>query len=83
MTPRKLNSGLKLFLISLKIKFINAKENEKNKERKAYQKSVRIPKTTNDLIDKITDQGYRVTYDRPGDGNCEFSVFCDSLLILY
>ena len=49
---------------------MNAKENEKTKEREAYQKSLCIIKTTNDLIDEITDQGYVVTYDPPGDGNC-------------
>ena len=63
-----------------KDKNVNAKENKKNKERKAYQKSLRIPKTRNDLIGEITDQGYIVTYDPPGDGNCHFSAFCDSLL---
>ena len=40
-----------------KDKDANAKENEKSKERKVYQKCLRIPKTRNDLIDKITDQG--------------------------
>ena len=34
-------------------KNVNAKENKKNKERKADQKSLRIPKTRNDLIDEI------------------------------
>ena len=63
-----------------KDKNVNAKEKKKNKERKAYQKSLRIPKTRNDLIDEITDQGYIVTYDAPGDGNCQFSALCDSLL---
>ena len=63
-----------------KNKIVNAKENEKNKERKAYQKSPRIPKTRNDLIGEITGQEYMVTYDPPGDGNCQFSAFCDSLL---
>ena len=33
-----------------------------------------------DLIDEITDQGYIVTYDLPGNGNCQFSALCDSLL---
>ena len=32
------------------------------------------------MIDEITDQGYIVTYDAPGDGNCQFSALCDSLL---
>ena len=36
---------------------VNAKKSEKNKERKAYQKSLRVPKTRNDLIEDITDQG--------------------------
>ena len=63
-----------------KDKNVNAKENEKNKERKAHQKSLRIPKTRNDLIDEITDQGYIVTYDSPGDDNGQFSALCDSLL---
>ena len=63
-----------------KNKNVNAKENEKKKERKAYQKSLRIPKTRNDLIDEIKDQGCIVTYDPPGDGNCQFSALCDSLL---
>ena len=59
-----------------KDKNVSAKENEKNKERKAYQKSLRISKTRNDLIDEITDQGYVVTYDPPGDGSCQFSALC-------
>ena len=63
-----------------KDKNVNAKENEKNKERNAYQKSLCIPKTRNDLIDEITDQGYIVTYDHPDNGNCQFSALCDSLL---
>ena len=63
-----------------KDKNVNAKEKKKNKERKAYQKSLRIPKTRNDLIDEITDQGYIVTYDLPGNGSCHFSALCDSLL---
>ena len=63
-----------------KDKNVNAKENEKNNERKAYQKSLCIRNTRNDLIDEITDQGYIVTYDAPGDGNCQFSALCDSLL---
>ena len=63
-----------------KDKNVNAKENEKNKERKAHQKSLRIPKTRNDLIDEITGQGYIVTYDSPGDDNGQFSALCDSLL---
>ena len=54
-----------------KDKNVNAKESEKNKERKAYQKSLRIPKTRN-LIDEITDPGYIVTYHPPGDGNYQF-----------
>ena len=53
-----------------KDKNVNAKEKKKNKERKAYQKSLRIPKTRNDLIDETTDKGYIVTYDPPGNGNC-------------
>ena len=57
-----------------KDKNVNAKENEKNKERKAYKKSLRIPKSRNDLIGEITDQGHIVTYDPPGDGNCQFSA---------
>ena len=32
------------------------------------------------MIDEITDQGYIVTDDPPGDGNCQFSALCDSLL---
>ena len=40
-----------------KDKNVNAEEKEKNKERKAYQRSLRILKTRNDLIDEITDQG--------------------------
>ena len=63
-----------------KDKNVNAKEKKKNKERKAYQKSLRIPKTRNDLIDEITDQGYIVTYDLPDNGSCQFSALCDSLL---
>ena len=63
-----------------KDKNVNASENEKNKERKAHQKSLLIPKTRNDLIDEITDQGYIVIYDSPGDGNGQFSALCDSLL---
>ena len=31
------------------------------------------------MIDEITDQGYVVTYDPPGDVNCQFSAPCDSL----
>ena len=50
-----------------KDKNINPKENEKNKERKAYQKSLGIPKTRNDLIDEITVQD-------------QFLALCDSLL---
>ena len=61
-------------------KNVNAKENEKNKKRKTYQKSLHIPETRNDLIDEITDQGYIVTYDPPGDGNCQLSALCNSLL---
>ena len=34
-----------------KDKNLNGKENENNKERKAYRKSLRIRKTRNDLID--------------------------------
>ena len=49
-----------------KDKNVNARENEENKERKTYQKSLCIPKTKNDLIDEITDQGYIITYDPPG-----------------
>ena len=64
-----------------KDKNINAKENENNKERKAYQKSLHIPKTRNDLIDEITDQCYVVTYDPPGNGNCHFSALCDSMIL--
>ena len=63
MTPRKLDSGLKIFLTSLKTKY-------KRKEKRKEQKSLRIPKTRNNLIDEITDQGYTVTYDPPDDGNC-------------
>ena len=63
-----------------KDKNVNAKDNEKSKERKAHQKSLRIPKTRNDLIDETTDQDYIVTYDSPGDGNGQFSALCDSLL---
>ena len=48
-----------------KDKNVNAKKNENNKEKKAYQKSPHIPKTRNYLIDEITDQGYIVTYDPP------------------
>ena len=33
------------------------------------------------MIGEITDQGYIVTYDPPGDGNCQFLALCDSLLI--
>ena len=62
-----------------KYKNINAKEKEKNKERKAYQKSLRISKTRNDLIDEITDQGYIVTHDPLSDGNCQFLTLSDSL----
>ena len=61
-----------------KDKNVNGKENEQNKERKAYQKSLRISKTRNDLIDEITDQGYIVTYDHPSNGNCQFWALCDS-----
>ena len=32
------------------------------------------------MIDEITDHGYIVTYDPPGDGNCQFSALCNSLL---
>ena len=71
----------------LKDKNVNTKENEMNKERKAYQKSLRISKTRNDLIDEIRlrlytkiDQAYVVTYDPPGNGSCQFSALCDSLL---
>ena len=63
-----------------KDKNVNVKENEKNKERKAYEKSLRIPKTRNDLIDEITDQGYMEIHDPPGDANCQFSALCDYLL---
>ena len=63
MTPRKLNSGLNIFLTSLKTKY-------KRKGKRKEQKSLRIPKTRNNLIDKIADQGYTVTYDPPDDGNC-------------
>ena len=63
MTPRKLNSGLKIFLTSLKTKY-------KRKGKRKEQKSLRIPKTRNNLIDEITDQGYTVTYDPSDDGNC-------------
>ena len=51
MTPQKL--GIKNISDFTKGKNVNAKENKKNKERKAYQKSLRIPKTRNDLIDEI------------------------------
>ena len=61
-------------------KNVNAKENKKNKERKAYQKSLCIPKVRNDLIGEIKNQGYIVIYDSPGDGNCQFSTLCESLL---
>ena len=63
-----------------KHKNIKSKEKEKNKERKAYQKSPRIPKTRNDFIDEIKNQSYIVTLDPPGDGNCQFSALCDSLI---
>ena len=32
------------------------------------------------MIDEITGQGYIVSYDPPGDGNCQFLALCDSLL---
>ena len=67
MTLRKLNSGVEDIFDFPKDKNINAQENEKNKERKAYQKSLRIPKTRHDLIDEITDQD-------------QFLALCDSLL---
>ena len=71
---------MKIFLISLKDKNVNAKENKKDKKKKAYQKSFCIAKTRNDLIDEITDQGYIVSYDPPGDGNYQFLALCDFLL---
>ena len=63
-----------------KDKNVNAKENGKNKERTVYQKSLRLRKTRNDLIDEITEQGYIVTYDPSGNCNCQFLTLCDSLL---
>ena len=53
----------------------------KGKRKEAYQKSLCIIKTRNDLMDEITVcSNYVVTYDPPGDGNCQFSALCDSLL---
>ena len=34
------------------------------------------------MIDDITGQGYAITYNPPGDGNCQFSTLCHSLLNL-
>ena len=78
MTPQNLNSRLKIFLISLKIK-ITQRKTKRPRKKKAYQKSLRTPKTRNDLIDKITDQGYIVGCDLLGDDNCQFWALCNSL----
>ena len=37
-------------------------------------------KTRNNMIDEITGQGYTITYNPPGDGNCQFLALCHSLL---
>ena len=55
------------------------KENDKKKRRKEYQRSLRVEKTRNDMVSQITDQGFKVKYDPPGDGNCQFSSLSYSL----
>ena len=56
------------------------KQNQsKQAKRKDYQNSFLIPLTRIDPIEEFTKQGYVVTHDSLGDGNCQFAALCYSL----
>ena len=42
---------------------------------------MRIVKTRNDRLDQIISKSFSVSYDPPGDGNCQFFASSNSLLI--
>ena len=49
---------------------------EKNKTTKLQnlRKELLIPLTTEDHLDAITNQGYAIIYDPPGNGDCQFAA---------
>ena len=49
---------------------------EKNKTTKLQnlRKELLIPLTTEDHLDEITNQGYAIIYDPPGNGDCQFAA---------
>ena len=57
---------------------MNTKSNDKREYRqskkKLFQKDLLIPLSKNDRINSLQDQGYSITYDPPGDGDCQFNA---------
>lgn len=56
------------------------KENDKEKksaknEKTIFQSNLRIPLKRKDHVESFNSQGYQITYDPNGDGNCQFSAF--------
>lgn len=50
-----------------------------SKRKKEYQRKLRVPITRQDRYEAFQDQGFRVTYNPPGDGNCQFNAICHAL----
>lgn len=57
----------------------NCESNQARKSKKAHRKKYLIPLSKQNRIDTFTDQGYTLTYDPPGDGNCQFHAVARAL----
>ena len=52
----------------------NAVAEKKTKKLENLRKELLIPLTREDRLDEITNQGYAIIYDPPGNGDCQFAA---------
>ena len=59
-------------------KIANQKRQQKEKKRKLkrLRKELYIPKTEADHYEVFTDLGFTISYNPPGNGNCQFNAMC-------
>ena len=59
-------------------KIANQKRQQKEKKRKLkrLRKELYIPKTEADHYEVFTNLGFTISYNPPGNGNCQFNAMC-------
>lgn len=53
---------------------VSTMQKEQKAKKVAHREKYYIPMTPEDLNQPFSDQGYHITYNPPGDGNCQFSA---------